>query len=398
MNRAVLFLGLGALTVSLFGSGDLAAQSQFPHDRHSLFFADCSVCHGGLSGGAEASPFPEASFCSACHDGATAPSIDWQPQERRSSNLNFDHARHELDCSFCHLPSGVEDLTQLQMPAPATCLGCHDPQAQEHLASDQCSFCHVPVVETNLDADRIAGFPAPPTHQAPDFGISHGATAREAGATCATCHDRTSCTTCHGGATHVPRAVLDLPAPRADGPTGVSIPSGAGGAGFHPADFGRSHAVPASTGQMNCTTCHEENTCTQCHDGFGSPPFHPLNFMASHGAEAFGRVSDCKSCHNSEGFCRECHLGSGIQGGNGLVAPFHDGQALWILSHPQAARQDLESCVTCHQQKDCLRCHSATTGMGVSPHGPGFDAASMQDRNQAMCKLCHVRGFLGGGN
>ena len=82
--------------------------------------------------------------------------------------------------------------------------------------------------------------------------------------------------------------------------------------------------------------------------------------------------------------------------GASLVAPFHDSQALWILSHPQAARQDLESCVTCHQQNDCLRCHSATSGLRVNPHGPDFDASSMGSRNQAMCALCHLPGAVGG--
>ena len=119
--------------------------------------------------------------------------------------------------------------------------------------------------------------------------------------------------------------------------------------------------------------------------------------MASHGPEAYGRVSDCTSCHNSEAFCRECHLGSGFQGEGDLVAPFHDSQALWILSHPQAARQDLESCVSCHQQNDCMRCHSASSGLRMNPHGPDFDASSMGSRNKAMCALCHVPGAVGGG-
>jgi hypothetical protein len=143
---------------------------------------------------------------------------------------------------------------------------------------------------------------------------------------------------------------------------------------------------------MSCMTCHSENTCLECHDGMSSPDFHPLNFMASHGPEAYGRISDCTSCHNSEAFCRECHLGLGFSGGSELVAPFHDGEAIWILSHPQAARQDLESCVACHQQNDCMRCHSASSGLRVNPHGPDFDGKSISSRNQALCTLCHLPG------
>ena len=87
----------------------------------------------------------------------------------------------------------------------------------------------------------------------------------------------------------------------------------------------------------------------------------------------------------------------GMQGGGAFAAPFHDNQAVWILSHPQAARQDLESCVSCHQQNDCMRCHSAASGMRISPHGPDFDGSSMQSRNPAMCTLCHIPGSRGGG-
>jgi len=389
MRRAVLLIGLGMLSVSASGPRRVNAQVTFPHDRHSLFFSDCTVCHGGIPAGVPADSYPEFSFCTACHDGTTAPSITWERPDPRASNLGFDHTHHDFGCSFCHLPSGEEDLTQLSFPVPETCLGCHAPEVENHLQAEQCDFCHVPVVDALLEQSRISEFPMPGFHEARDFSVSHGVLAAERAMNCATCHDRTSCTTCHGGVTHLPAAILEIPNPRPDGPVGVQI-SREGSSGFHPPNFAFTHSASASTGQQSCTTCHAESTCVECHDGLGSPSFHPLNFMASHGPEAYGRVSDCTSCHNSEAFCRECHLGSGIQGQGDMVAPFHDGQALWILSHPQAARQDLESCVSCHQQNDCLRCHSASTGLRMNPHGPDFDASSMSSRNKAMCALCHV--------
>lgn len=395
MRRAVLMLAVGGILTSYAASPGLIAQDSFPHERHALFFSDCQVCHAGVVDEAVPSPYPDPSFCAACHDGTTAPAIEWKPPDGRISNLAFDHTPHDFGCDFCHLPGGEEDLAAMKFPGPATCIGCHAPEAQEHLAADECDFCHLPVVKTRLDQDRILDFPTPPSHQVRDFSVTHGSLAADRATNCATCHDQTSCTTCHGGATHVPDPVLALSRPEAGGPKGVSIVL-EGWAGFHPPDFDLSHSALASSGGENCTICHSENTCAECHDGLGSPSFHPLDFMASHGPEAFGRVSDCKSCHNAEGFCRECHIGSGIEGGEGLIAPFHDGQTLWILSHPQAARQDLESCVSCHQQKDCLRCHSATSGLRMNPHGPDFDASSMRSRNKAMCELCHLPGVLGG--
>jgi predicted CXXCH cytochrome family protein len=394
MRRSALLLGLLPALCSLLGPGVLRAQVQFPHQRHATFFSDCSVCHGGISepGGAR---FPEPGFCAACHDGSTAPAIDWAPPQPRTSNLKFDHGKHGFGCSTCHLPGGEENPAVMTLPQPATCLGCHVPGAEDHLAVEECAFCHVPVVESGLAQSRIQGFPRPPSHMAQDFAASHGRVASQGSESCATCHDRTSCTTCHGSGSQIPQAVLDLPSPRPDGPRGVQISEGSF-SGYHPPGFATQHSAAASSGQVSCTTCHAENTCLDCHDGLGSPSFHPLNFLASHGPEAYGRVSDCTSCHNSEAFCRECHLGTGIRGDGGIVAPYHDNQALWVLSHPQAARQDLESCVSCHQQNDCLRCHSASVGLGVNPHGPDFDASAMQSRNRAMCELCHVPGSVGG--
>jgi hypothetical protein len=48
--------------------------------------------------------------------------------------------------------------------------------------------------------------------------------------------------------------------------------------------------------------------------------------------------------------------------------------------------------VSCHEQTDCMRCHSSRTGLGVNPHGPGFDASSSLNLNKATCDLCHTGG------
>ena len=73
-----------------------------------------------------------------------------------------------------------------------------------------------------------------------------------------------------------------------------------------------------------------------------------------------------------------------------LDASFHDAQPVWLLRHAQAARQGLESCTSCHSQKDCLQCHSQLGAFGINPHGPDFDAARVQKRNPLICFACHV--------
>lgn len=69
---------------------------------------------------------------------------------------------------------------------------------------------------------------------------------------------------------------------------------------------------------------------------------------------------------------------------------FHDAEPLWLLRHPQAARQGLESCTSCHTQQDCMQCHSTVGSFQVNPHGRDFDARRAQKRNAAICLACHL--------
>lgn len=318
----VLVLSAAILGVVLSPSSG-SAQDGFPHDRHSLFFPECTACHGGIMEAGLTAAYPDLSTCTACHNGTSAPVISWKAPEARTSSLAFPHSSHDFGCQTCHLPEGPENLAALTLPPPETCLGCHAPETS-HMETEDCGFCHRSV-------DR-----------------------------------------------------LDPVGPRTSPP-------------FHGEGFVTSHGPAASLGQPDCTGCHTENSCFSCHDGQTSPRFHPVNFMASHGPEAYGRVSDCSSCHNPEGFCRECHTGLGFQGEGGLFTPFHNDQPLWVLSHAKAARQDLESCVSCHQQTDCLSCHSARTGLGVKPHGPDFNGSGSRNRNDAACSLCHISHPMGRG-
>jgi hypothetical protein len=294
----------------------------------------------------------------------------------------FPHEVHSAffsDCTACH--SGVMSGEEAGLyPEVSTCAACHDGNS-------------APAIKWEAPDTRASSLAF--THAPHDFG-------------CTTCHFQEvaegedplaypppeTCLTCHAPGTE--HSVADCGFCHAKV---SSFPLTRDGFGepFHGPDFSSNHGAAASAGQPECSSCHTENSCTQCHDGMPSPDFHSMNFVLSHGPEAYGRVSDCTTCHNSEGFCRECHLNLGMEGGGGFVAPFHDNQAVWVLSHPQAARQDLESCVSCHQQNDCMRFHSAAAGMRISPHGPGFDGASMQSRNKAMCTLCHLPGSSGGG-
>ena len=135
--------------------------------------------------------------------------------------------------------------------------------------------------------------------------------------------------------------------------------------------------------------------CSDCHAGEGRRRFHPSNFVQRHPTDAWGREQDCASCHNAEVFCRGCHVSSGLASQGGLNSAYHTRQPGWLLQHGQAARQGLETCTTCHAQRDCMQCHSRA-GWNVSPHGRDFDAARMQKRARGLCTACHIGDPLAG--
>jgi hypothetical protein len=128
-----------------------------------------------------------------------------------------------------------------------------------------------------------------------------------------------------------------------------------------------------------------------CHQGNGQRLYHPFNFVARHPSEAYAHETNCASCHNTEVFCRSCHRDvAGIAADSKRRSgAAHAGQPLWLLQHGEAARRGMQSCASCHQQTDCLQCHSTVSGR-VNPHGPDFNAAQMEKKNPSLCAYCHV--------
>jgi hypothetical protein len=158
----------------------------------------------------------------------------------------------------------------------------------------------------------------------------------------------------------------------------------------HDPAFGKQHGVAVGAAALNCSNCHAERFCKDCHAAEGRRRFHEINFASAHAAAAYGREDDCRACHNNEAFCRECHRSLGLGSKGRLDVAFHSAQPLWLLQHGRAARQGIENCAACHAQKDCLTCH-ATTGWGINPHGRNFDAAREARRAPVSCLLCHLQ-------
>lgn len=395
----------------------------------------CATCHAGPGGRRmdvrEAAP----ESCLGCHT------------HRASAHLAEDNR-----CATCHVPItearalSRERVARLPQPpshekanfatahdpgaapAAATCAVCH--------ARESCARCHVNASQLPLIAGlardarvaaavsaKPASYPRPWSHRSDAFAWRHGNDARANLASCATCHARSSCTTCHtgegaagilgrmpepepGGAGGVP---LRNQAPRSPrgvvlavnaatpgtGLTSIAAPD-SGRAGprprvvrVHDPGYRTAHGPQAATGVLTCSGCHAQKFCSDCHAGEGRRAFHPANFAVRHATDAYGREADCASCHNTETFCRSCHQQAGLAARGRLDVAFHTAQPLWLLQHGRAARQGLQNCASCHAQRDCLTCHS-TTGWGVSPHGPNFDARRTSKRSSAQCLFCHL--------
>lgn len=385
---------------------------RFVHQQHRVATQDsvaCASCHvqGDPKGEVHVS---RAVQCVSCH----APG---------RGHLEIG----DLECSTCHYPlaevkrltpsaiakfpvplshqvpefsrGGHAGLAMLAKPGGGTlvnpsCATCH--------AQNFCMQCHVnapevPAIQALAPDERslvhVAVLEAPPSHAAPSFASAHRTAAAKDPRSCATCHTQPSCTACHVGA--LPKAVRQMPMPAPTRATGAIVHRDLPVS--HTAAFREGHASEAGATPRQCSTCHVRQDCLSCHRPDPARPsgrgaYHTGDFLTRHPAAAYARQATCSDCHNAQQFCASCHRQSGLGGGNTLGGPtYHDANPAFFVGHGQAARQSLESCVSCHAERDCTACHSAQGGRRFSPHGPGFDPERLRRRNPEMCIACHGR-------
>lgn len=476
------------MTVFLFGvalaalpargaSGQVAgpADSVFPHARHGSLFPTCVTCHAGaVEPGAPI--WPAAASCASCHDGQVRGRITWTPPvDLPRTNLRFSHAVHgdslrtlgrdSVACVTCHQQPDARFM-QVRLAVVTRCLECHGVQGPHIAAPDTaCATCHVTLPRAvRLTQADVRRFPKPATHDVPGFvgrgPEGHGtlaATPTGIAASCATCHARQFCVTCHVDAPEQrvilalepdPRGAIQraaLTAPRSH--DAITFPAEHGLAARAPAAGCRTchtqescltchlrvnpgierlalagpgratgavvtrrpplhtptflasrHGTEASAAPNNCASCHGRQDCLQCHRPLAAsgPSYHPATFLAEHPAAAYVRATSCGQCHNQAAFCQSCHLKAGLTSTRTLGSGYHDAKQSFIAGHGQAARQSLETCVSCHVERDCLTCHSANGGRRFNPHGVGFDAERWRKKNPDACAVCHGNKIPGG--
>ena len=375
-----------------------------PADRAAL--AQCAVCHAQES-------------CARCHPNAGAVrQIAALGRDARAATLaagragaypvpashrapdfreaHGDRARRgttgcanchaQEGCRSCHLgESARETIARLPDPAPGAAAG-----VRLRAAGEPRPRLGDAVGDPRPGASGVDPGPAPPAaaEQASVLPPRGGAPPRGGPSADAP-----------GPAPTWPDAPIDTGAAPRDGgpsgsppprrPSGVHADTGARPVRVHWANYARNHGAEAAARRLDCTGCHGQRFCAECHGGEARRQFHPANFAQRHAADAWGRERDCAQCHNTEAFCRSCHEQSGFASRGRLDVAYHTAQPLWLLQHGRAARQSLQSCASCHQQRDCMQCHS-TLGWGVNPHGRGFDAARVATRNRLTCLRCHL--------
>jgi len=202
----------------------------------------------------------------------------------------------------------------------------------------------------------------------------------------------------------------------------------------HQAGWNVDHRLKAVKGESNCAVCHDQSFCLDCHTGGGIdadlgtsnyrsdyvPRSHRSDFRELHPIQASRDPASCERCHDVQ-FCSDCHRKfqpeelqfqshrrswSDLEASPGTPhSTFSDSQCqtchpnsvlpakVWSTAHAREARRNLAACESCHPEGEvCMKCHSARTGLKVSPHPKGW--GGIKDNINGVtdgktCRKCH---------
>jgi len=364
---------------------------RFNHKWHSSMGVQCTTCHQNVptSESTKTSLIPVPTTCDGCHG-----------TDHSNPNAVLAGRGTRGQCQFCHLgyaPSDGNIVAPLEMPRPNLNF-----THKKHLAQGfKCTQCHGEVAQVELatrdQLPRMAGCFG--CHQATDSAGPHAA--------------KSACTTCHlrelgegpihrdsesreasGGRIRTSFVTGDLKPPRWLHDS------------QHTPDWIQRHREVAAADSQFCANCHTEDYCTACHDGRVRPrDIHPADFITMHPIEARMATQKCTACHQEQSFCLSCHMRLGItmSGPTGAreTGRFHPPKAIWsdaprqMGSHGFEAERNLNACVSCHTERDCVTCHGGSgIGGGFNPHRAGFQSVCSTQfrRNPRPCMVCHQPG------
>jgi hypothetical protein len=98
-----------------------------------------------------------------------------------------------------------------------------------------------------------------------------------------------------------------------------------------------------------CSTCHSERFCSDCH-GIAMP--HPADFKDGHAKLGKNKPETCSYCHGDEQeFCDACHHGRALNRKYTKNVP-------WVEQHPKVVPEiGAAACFKCHRPTYCAECH-----------------------------------------
>jgi hypothetical protein len=369
---------------------------RFNHAKHlgKDIGAQCKTCHrlALTSTSARDSLIPTGDACDACHSTDHSDTTKVKPGDEAMGQ-----------CGFCHLgykPNDGNTVAALEMPR-ANLLFNHKAHVDRNIG---CPQCHGAIDQIELatrdQLPRMRG--CFHCHQMPD-AASRG----DAKSACDTCHipgDRRSAIkegTRGTGMSDEP--VLRGTRIQTVFASGALTPPRWLHNAEHTPDFIERHKRIAADDSAFCANCHKEDFCTDCHDGRVRPrSIHPSDYLNMHPIEARLMAEKCTSCHQEQSFCLDCHLRVGVADSSPPNARdtgrFHPPKSIWSDPprkpghHSFEAERNLNACVSCHIERDCVVCHgSRGVGAGFDPHQNGFlgSCGSQFRRNPRPCFVCH---------
>jgi hypothetical protein len=361
---------------------------RFSHEKHMSLDMECVTCHENIDKSVRSADvnLPSGEVCSLCHDVA---------------EKDAAHADPPAACSTCHLGyegvyTGVDPHSKgavVESPPPKVVVPAPHLQFNHKVHLDRgvaCSQCHANVEKLEV-ANVDNAFPV----MGDCMGCHTGKDAPD------------ECTTCHVSETGVSNRIETTYR------EGTLKPHGHYRNDAHNENFVLNHAQVARSDEKYCASCHAPDFCVECHNGVAKPVnIHPANFILTHPITARKNSMECSSCHRSQSFCTDCHSRSGIMdlsAGLDTTLEFHPKG--WVNSpgeppmgshHMFEAQRNIRACASCHEERTCLKCHSARDPIGfdvqrarqVNPHPPDFKSRcnTMAKLNDHACLKCHEMG------
>ena len=358
---------------------------RFFHDVHLAEEIECEDCHEDIADSVRASDrnLPGGELCTLCH------MIDEDDPEQAEPPAACETCHLQYDGSYTGDDPHESPETVMYKPAPLI-LPTANLKFNHKVHIDHeipCANCH-----GNMDTIAVANH----ENSLPVMG------------TCITCHTGEEapdeCATCHL-ANASGRLVTQFE-------EGEMVPHGYYRNDGHDEDFLESHAQVAREDEAYCANCHAPDFCVDCHNGVAKPTqIHPANWILIHSISARKNSLECSSCHKQQDFCLDCHRRSGVVD----LDPYQDKSVLafhpkgWVngpgslptaTHHMFEAQRNIRACASCHEERTCLKCHSAqgselgyglTSARKINPHPPNFArrCKSMFSMNQRSCLKCH---------